>query len=92
MTSAIWHERAEKRKAMMDALCWNDGMGMYYDYDTRLEQQSLYKTVTSLWVLWAGCASEAQAEMRKGHVTDCGAVQMPGPEVCHFLRVLLSGG
>lgn len=35
---------------------------MFYDYDTRLHQQSLYESVTALWTLWAGCASEAQAE------------------------------
>lgn len=61
MTSAIWHERAEKRKAMMDALCWNDGMGMYYDYDTKAKKQARYESVTTLWPLWAGCASEEQA-------------------------------
>lgn len=61
MTSAIWLERAEKRKATMDKLCWNDGMGMYFDYDTKACKQTRYESVTTLWPLWSGCASEEQA-------------------------------
>ncbi|EIW69450.1 neutral trehalase [Tremella mesenterica DSM 1558] len=61
MTSAIWYERANKRKALMDDLCWNDGLGMYFDYDTKTGRQTKYESATTLWPLWAGCASEEQA-------------------------------
>jgi alpha,alpha-trehalase len=61
MTSKMWHERAEKRKDTMNKLCWNDGMGMYFDYDTKSRKQTRYESVTTLWPLWAGCASEEQA-------------------------------
>jgi alpha,alpha-trehalase len=61
MTSAIWYERAAKRKDTMDRLCWNDGVGMYFDYDTKAKKQTRYESVTTLWPLWAGCASEDQA-------------------------------
>ncbi|UOH81456.1 hypothetical protein LQV05_004127 [Cryptococcus neoformans] len=60
-TSRHWFERAAKRKATMDELCWNDGQGMYFDYDTKLRKQTRYESVTSLWPLWAGSASEEQA-------------------------------
>ncbi|WVQ78305.1 hypothetical protein IAT38_000390 [Cryptococcus sp. DSM 104549] len=60
-TSKHWFERAEKRKAIMDELCWNDGQGMYFDYDTKARKQTRYESVTTLWPLWAGCASETQA-------------------------------
>lgn len=60
-TSRHWFERAAKRKATMDELCWNDGQGMYFDYDTKLRKQARYESVTSLWPLWAGSASEEQA-------------------------------
>lgn len=61
MTSAIWFERAEKRKQSMDKLCWSEGMGMYFDYDTKARKQTRYESATTLWPLWAGCASEEQA-------------------------------
>jgi alpha,alpha-trehalase len=61
MTSAEWKERAQVRKDAMDRLCWNDGLGMYFDYDTKAERQARYESVTTLWPLWAGSASEEQA-------------------------------
>lgn len=54
-------QRAAKRKDTMDRLCWNDGVGMYFDYDTKAKKQTRYESVTTLWPLWAGCASEDQA-------------------------------
>ncbi|ORY27167.1 putative Alpha,alpha-trehalase [Naematelia encephala] len=61
MSSAIWYERAAMRKETMDHLCWNDGAGMYFDYDCKAQKQTRYESVTTLWPLWAGCASEDQA-------------------------------
>ncbi|KAL9934590.1 hypothetical protein V8E36_006365 [Tilletia maclaganii] len=61
-TSAEWFARAAYRKEQVDKYCWNDGMALYYDYDTVQERQSLYETVTSFWAMWAGMASEQQAE------------------------------
>jgi alpha,alpha-trehalase len=60
-TAAEWEERARKRKATIDELCWNEGVGMYFDYDTKAEKQARYESVTTLWPLWAGLASENQA-------------------------------
>ncbi|KAG5458946.1 MAG: glycoside hydrolase [Olpidium bornovanus] len=60
-TPEPWFERARRRKALIDKYCWNEEKGMYFDYDTRLEEQSVYESVTAFWALWAGCASEAQA-------------------------------
>lgn len=60
-TSEIWFERARKRKELIDKYCWNEEVGLYFDYDTRLEEQSVYESVTAFYALWAGCASEAQA-------------------------------
>lgn len=61
MTSKEWYERAAFRKDTMDRLCWNDGAGMYFDYDCKAQKQARYESVTTLWPLWAGCASEEQA-------------------------------
>ncbi|WWC69414.1 uncharacterized protein I206_103353 [Kwoniella pini CBS 10737] len=60
-TSKHWFERAARRKEIMDELCWNDGYGMYFDYDTKAKKQARYESATTLWPLWAGCASETQA-------------------------------
>ncbi|WRT67176.1 uncharacterized protein IL334_004142 [Kwoniella shivajii] len=60
-TAAHWKERAYKRIEIMDEYCWNEGHGMYFDYDTKAKKQARYESVTTLWPLWAGCASEHQA-------------------------------
>ncbi|KAI0319518.1 alpha,alpha-trehalase-neutral trehalase [Amylostereum chailletii] len=59
-TSEEWFARADFRKAAIDKYCWNENKNLYYDYDTVQEKQSLYESVTALWTLWAGCASEEQ--------------------------------
>ncbi|KAJ8072258.1 alpha,alpha-trehalase nth1 [Marasmius tenuissimus] len=59
--SEEWFERAEHRREMIDKYLWNESKGLYFDYDTAKEQQILYESVTALWALWAGCASEDQA-------------------------------
>ncbi|OCH93072.1 glycoside hydrolase family 37 protein [Obba rivulosa] len=59
-SSAIWFERAEFRKRIIDKYCWNENKSLYFDYDTVQEKQSLYESVTAFWALWAGCASEEQ--------------------------------
>ncbi|KAE8231752.1 hypothetical protein CF326_g3229 [Tilletia indica] len=61
-TSAEWFARAAYRKEQVDKYCWNEGMSLYYDYDTVQERQSLYESVTSFWAMWAGMSSERQAE------------------------------
>jgi len=60
-TSEVWFERARTRTAALNKYCWNEEKGLYFDYDTRLEEQSVYESVTNFYALWAGCASEAQA-------------------------------
>ncbi|PWZ00833.1 LOW QUALITY PROTEIN: putative neutral trehalase [Testicularia cyperi] len=60
-TSSEWFARAAHRKAQVDKYLWNDGMGLYYDYDTRLEEPIVYESVTAFWAMWAGMASEEQA-------------------------------
>ncbi|KIK33242.1 glycoside hydrolase family 37 protein [Suillus luteus UH-Slu-Lm8-n1] len=55
-----WFERADHRREMIDKYLWNENKKLYFDYDTVLEKQSLYESVTAFWALWAGCASEEQ--------------------------------
>ena len=67
-TSATWYAAAKKRKKMIDKYCWNEGEGLYFDYNTVSKQQTDYETVTCLWALWCGVASPSQAEklVKKG--------------------------
>ncbi|KAG0747530.1 hypothetical protein G6F62_005698 [Rhizopus arrhizus] len=58
----MWRKRAEERKKRIDRYLWNEEAGMYFDYDTVAEKQSDYESVTTLWAMWAKCASQAQAE------------------------------
>ncbi|EDP44851.1 hypothetical protein MGL_0658 [Malassezia globosa CBS 7966] len=73
--SAEWFERAAFRKKQVDAYCWNEGKGLYYDYNLRKGEQSLYESVTSFWTMWSGMASPDQAarmmrlSLRKFEVT-----------------------
>lgn len=61
-TSAEWYNRAAFRKEQIDKYLWNEGQALYFDYDTKKKRQSRYESVTAFWGLWAGCASEHQAE------------------------------
>ncbi|EIE88066.1 trehalase [Rhizopus delemar RA 99-880] len=58
----MWRKRAEERKKRIDRYLWNEEAGMYFDYDTVTEKQSDYESVTTLWAMWAKCASQEQAE------------------------------
>ncbi|OAD69446.1 glycoside hydrolase family 37 protein [Phycomyces blakesleeanus NRRL 1555(-)] len=57
-----WAERARQRRERIDQYLWNEEAGLYYDYDTVIEEQSTYDTVTAYWAMWAKCASHEQAE------------------------------
>jgi alpha,alpha-trehalase len=61
-TSAEWTARAERRKVLADHYLWHEGRGIYTDWDCAKNKQSLYDSVTTFWPMWAGMASEAQAE------------------------------
>jgi alpha,alpha-trehalase len=57
-----WSQRAEHRAVRMNKLMWNDQAGMYYDYDFVNHKQSGYRFLTTFYPLWAGLASDEQAE------------------------------
>lgn len=61
-TSEEWYRRAAFRKQQLDKYCWNEGQALYFDYDTKKKRQSRYESVTTFFAMWAGCASEHQAE------------------------------
>jgi alpha,alpha-trehalase len=56
-----WADRAERRKARMNRLLWDDGTGTYRDYNFRTGEQNDYPFATMMAPLWVGLASDAQA-------------------------------
>ncbi|KAL8908028.1 MAG: hypothetical protein Q9171_005609 [Xanthocarpia ochracea] len=61
-SSHVWRERAEKRRALIDKYLWNEEKGIYLDYNNVSKQQSTAESVTCLWPLWCGAATQSQAE------------------------------
>lgn len=57
-----WFERAKERRDAINKYLWNEEKGLYFDYNTADEKQITYETVTAYWAMWAGCASQEQAE------------------------------
>lgn len=62
-SSASWDEAAKRRKQLIDKYMWNEAKGLYFDYNTRLKQQTAFESVTSFWALWCGVASPHQAAL-----------------------------
>ena len=60
-SSSTWDRRAKKRKMLIDKYLWDQEKGMYFDYDTVLQERSDYESATMFWTMWAGVASPAQA-------------------------------
>ncbi|TPX64350.1 alpha,alpha-trehalase [Spizellomyces sp. 'palustris'] len=52
---------SRRMHTLIDTYLWNPTQNLYYDWDCATMEQSVYETVTCLWALWAGCASQAQA-------------------------------
>lgn len=57
-----WKQRAEQRKKLIDQYLWDDGRGLFFDYDLRSGTKSTYEYVTTFYPLWAGLASPQQAQ------------------------------
>ncbi|GAA5816869.1 hypothetical protein MFLAVUS_010403 [Mucor flavus] len=62
-----WLERAKQRRERINTYLWNEEQSLYFDYDTVKEEQTTYESVTTFWALWAGCASDDQAQNMVKH-------------------------
>jgi alpha,alpha-trehalase len=60
-SAAQWHQRAEKRKELIETLLWNQQRGLFFDYDFVEGKQSSYEYATTFYPLWAGLATPEQA-------------------------------
>jgi alpha,alpha-trehalase len=57
-----WAATADERAKNMTKYFWNADRGLYFDYDFKTEKQSDYIYATTFYPLWAGAASQAQAQ------------------------------
>jgi alpha,alpha-trehalase len=63
LPSSLFGAMAIRTRHLIDEYCWCPFESLYFDYDCRLHERSAYQTVTALWSLWSGVASQAQADM-----------------------------
>lgn len=61
--SAVWLNRAEQRKNIMNELMWNEKSGQYYDYNFIQKKKTDFQSLTNLYPLWAGMVSHEQAKL-----------------------------
>jgi alpha,alpha-trehalase len=56
-----WGQRAKDRMFEMNKYMWNDNLGFFFDYGYKYGQQSNFLSLASFTPLWAGLASQHQA-------------------------------
>jgi alpha,alpha-trehalase len=60
--AAQWHQRAEKRKTIINTRLWDKQRGLYFDYEFEKQTLSSYEYATTFYPLWVGLASPEQAK------------------------------
>jgi alpha,alpha-trehalase len=59
--ASTWLSRAEVRKRTMNRVMWDEGDGLYYDYNFTENRLRRYPFIATFYPLWAGIASPGQA-------------------------------
>jgi alpha,alpha-trehalase len=67
--SAQWKARAEERRAKVQKYLWDDQRGMFVDYDFTRQSRSSYEYITTFYPLWAGLATQEQAQALLRHLS-----------------------
>jgi alpha,alpha-trehalase len=57
----VWNQRARARAERVNRLLWDEGEGLYLDYDFAEGRRRPYPFVTTFYALWAGLATPRQA-------------------------------
>ena len=60
--SSIWYQRASHRKELMGKYLWDQGEGLFFDYNTISQKRKKYVSAVAFYPLWAGLATEKQAK------------------------------
>jgi alpha,alpha-trehalase len=56
-----WHQRAEKRRKIIQTLLWDGHRGMFFDYQFGTGELSSYEYASTFYPLWVGGATAEQA-------------------------------
>jgi len=67
--AAQWQQRAEQRKAAVQKYLWDNGHGLFFDYDFERSALSSYQYVTTFYPLWSGIATPEQARTVMQHIS-----------------------
>jgi alpha,alpha-trehalase len=57
-----WQARAQERKDRIQKYLWDAQRGMFFDYNLDQGARSTYEYITTFYPLWAGLATQEQAE------------------------------
>lgn len=66
--ASTWSVRAAARRAAIDKYLWNEGAGLYTDYNYVTGKRSSYHFLTTFYTLWARAASPTQADAVRTHL------------------------
>lgn len=70
-----WRKLAEARQQAVQKYLWDERQGLFFDYNFETEQRSDYRYATTFYPLWAGLATDSQAE---AVVKNLGTFEQPG--------------
>jgi alpha,alpha-trehalase len=73
--SGQWQERARQRRERIEKYLWDAQRGLFFDYNFDTSTRSSYEYVTTFYPLWAGLATQQQAEAVKQNI---GLFDRPG--------------
>ena len=59
--TAKWELASKHRRSTMKDLMWNDGKGLYYDYNFAKEKRGTVSSLAGFYPMWAGMVSEQKA-------------------------------
>jgi alpha,alpha-trehalase len=59
---ARWMALSHQRQETVNELCWSDTEGFFFDFDFRAEQRSAFYSLAGFFPMWAGLATQEQAE------------------------------
>ena len=62
-TSEYWLKMAEDRKKLVDQYLWDEGKGIYFDYNVNTKTQSNFVAASTLAPLWSNLCSQEQAKL-----------------------------
>lgn len=57
-----WHQKANKRRKMINELMWSQRRSSYFDYNYKKDSQSQVASLAAYSAMWAGLATKEQAK------------------------------